>query len=124
MKLEIVLKLIGLGPKGGNLRNNNQKVIRKEIEIGMMIAKECEYLVSYSEIFEWGDYFCIKMEYFENGDLETQFNKNRIFTEEVFLSFLFFILFYFIFFLLIGNIMFYIRDVRSINYIRKEWNNP
>jgi serine/threonine protein kinase len=106
MNMEIVLKLIVLGPKTDNSRNNNQQTIEKEIKVGMMIAKECKYLVSYSEIFEWGDYFCIRMEYFENGDLQTQLDKKRIFSEEVylfilfiFLSFFFFFIYLFIFFL-------------------------
>jgi hypothetical protein len=123
--LEIVLKLIVLGPKGDDLRNNNRKAIEKEIRVGMMIAKECKYLVSYSEVFEWGDYFCIKMEYFENGDVQTEFDKGRIFTEEVYFIFIFFIfIFSYLFFFIIGNITFYIRNVTSINFIRRTWNNP
>jgi serine/threonine protein kinase len=82
-KIEIALKLIPLGPKGSEEREMNQKEIEKEMKIGMIVAKESPFLVSYSEIFEWGDYFCIKMEYCQLGDLQTQIDKKRIFTELV-----------------------------------------
>jgi serine/threonine protein kinase len=75
--------MIVLGPKGNASRTSNRKTIEKEIKVGMIIAKECPHLISYSEVFEWGDYFCIKMEYCKMGDLENQLNQKRIFTEEV-----------------------------------------
>jgi hypothetical protein len=53
------------------------------MKVGMIVAKECDYLVSYSEIFEWGDYFCIKMEYCSKGDIQSELDKGRVFTEEV-----------------------------------------
>jgi serine/threonine protein kinase len=87
LHLEFVLKLIMLGSKKSVSRTKNQKMIEKEMKVGMIVAKECSHLVSYSEIFEWGDYFCIKMEYCEMGDLQNQLDQNRIFTEEVNLSF-------------------------------------
>jgi hypothetical protein len=52
-EMEIVLKLIPLGPKGSKEREVSQKMIEKEIKIGMIIAKETSFLISYSEIFEW-----------------------------------------------------------------------
>jgi hypothetical protein len=81
--LEIVLKLIILGAKDSESRNRNKETIEKEMKIGMIVAKECDYLVSYSEIFEWGDYFCIKMEYCLKGVIQSELDKKRIFTEEV-----------------------------------------
>jgi serine/threonine protein kinase len=83
LNTEIVLKLILLGPKGSASRTTNQKTIEKEIKVGMMVANECFHLVSYSEVFEWGDYFCIKMEYCKGGDLQDQIEKGHIYTEEV-----------------------------------------
>jgi serine/threonine protein kinase len=80
---EAVLKLIALGMKNSKTREINKKAIEKEIQIGMIVAKESPHLVSYSEVFEWQDYFCIKMEYCKMGDLQNQLNQNRIFTEEV-----------------------------------------
>jgi serine/threonine protein kinase len=88
--LEIVLKLILLFGGNNETKEKNGKMINKEIEIGMMIAKGCDYLISYLEIFEWENFICIKMEYYSNGDLETELNKKIIFTEEVLISFYFF----------------------------------
>jgi hypothetical protein len=34
------------------MRTNSQKAIEKEIKVGMIIAKECPHLISYSEVFE------------------------------------------------------------------------
>jgi serine/threonine protein kinase len=81
--LEIVLKLIVLGSKNSKSRNDNKKLIEKELNLGLTISKECKYLISYSETFEWGDYFCIKMEYCNGGDLQSALDEGRIFTEEV-----------------------------------------
>jgi hypothetical protein len=83
MKIEIVLKLIFLGPKNSESRKEIEKMIEKELEIGIVIVKECDYLVSYSEVFVWEDYFCIKLEYFSNGNLQAELDKKRIFKEEV-----------------------------------------
>jgi hypothetical protein len=80
---EIVLKLIQLGPKGSESRRLRERSIEKEIKIGLVIAKECEFLVSYWEIFECEDYFCIKMEYCSLGDLQHQLDIGRVFTEKV-----------------------------------------
>jgi hypothetical protein len=80
---EIVIKLIGLGDKGSEWGSTHEKMIEKEIKIGLMIAKESKFVVSYLDIFEWEDYFCIKMEYCILGDLEHQLNLGKIFTEEV-----------------------------------------
>jgi hypothetical protein len=56
--LEIVLKLIFIGTDNDNeTKNKNREIINKEIEIGIMISKSCDYLISYSEIFEWKDFF-------------------------------------------------------------------
>jgi serine/threonine protein kinase len=80
---EIVLKLIQLGPKGSESRSDNKKLIEREMKIGLIIAKESEFLVSYLEIFETEDCFCIKMEYCVLGDLQHQFDIGRVFTEKV-----------------------------------------
>jgi hypothetical protein len=80
---QVVLKIIVLGPKTNETRLSRQKMITSEIAIGLFIAKECRYLVSYGEVFEWVDFFCIKMEYCSMGDLQHQFDSGRIFTEEV-----------------------------------------
>jgi hypothetical protein len=45
LKLKTVFKLIVLGWKSNDLRNNNQKFIKKEIEVGILVAKKCKYLV-------------------------------------------------------------------------------
>jgi serine/threonine protein kinase len=55
-----------------------------------LIAKESPHLVSYSETFEWGDYFCIKMEYCKMGDLQNYLKKKNMFSEEVQFHFFFF----------------------------------
>jgi serine/threonine protein kinase len=81
--LEIVLKLIILGAKKNEAGNNNKELMEKEMKVGMIVAKECDFLVSYLEIFEWEDYLCMKMEYCLKGDIESKFEEGRIFTEEV-----------------------------------------
>jgi serine/threonine protein kinase len=81
--LEVVLKLIHLGPNESSSRDNHKKMIEKEMKVGILVAKDSSYLISYSEIFEWGDYFCIKMEYCEKGDIQSELDKGRVFTEEV-----------------------------------------
>jgi serine/threonine protein kinase len=81
--IEIVLKLMQLGRKGTESRELNKKMIERDIKVGLLIAKECRYLVLYSEIFEWGDYFCIKMEYCNLGDIQQQLDNGKIFGEEV-----------------------------------------
>jgi serine/threonine protein kinase len=86
--LEIVLKLVFIGVYK-ETKNKNREIINKEIEIGIMISKGCDYLISYSEVFEWKDFFCFKMEYCSNGDLQTELDKERIFTEEVLILFYF-----------------------------------
>jgi serine/threonine protein kinase len=58
-------------------------MIEKEMKVGLTVAKESKFLISYSEIFEWGDYFCIKMEYCNGGDLQSVLDEGKIFTEEV-----------------------------------------
>jgi serine/threonine protein kinase len=59
-------------------------MMEREMKVGLIISKESSHLVSHSEVFEWGDYFCIRMEYCCGGDLQDQFDKERIFTEEVY----------------------------------------
>jgi serine/threonine protein kinase len=80
---EIVLKLIQLGPKGNESRSALKKLIEREMKIGLIIAKESEFLVSYLEIFESEDYFCIKMEYCSLGDLQHQLDVGKVFAEKV-----------------------------------------
>jgi serine/threonine protein kinase len=84
LHIEVVLKLIQLSPQGSEFRSKHQKIIEKEMKVGLIIAKENKHLVEYSEVFEWGDYFCIKMEYCEVGDIQSSLDKGRMFTEEVF----------------------------------------
>jgi serine/threonine protein kinase len=86
---EAVLKLIPLGAKNSEARVQNQIIIEREIKVGILIAKECPQLVSYSETFEWGDYFCIKMEYCKVGDLQNRLKSGYVFSEEVQFFFLF-----------------------------------
>jgi serine/threonine protein kinase len=81
-EIEIVLKLIPLGPKGSKEQEVSQR-IEKEMKTGMIIAKESSFLISHSETFKWGDYLCIKMEYCQFGDLQTLIDEKRIFTETV-----------------------------------------
>jgi serine/threonine protein kinase len=80
---EVVLKLLLLGPKGSESRSAHKKLIEREMRIGLIIAKESEFLVSYLEIFETEDFFCIKMEYCSLGDLQHQLDIGRVFTEKV-----------------------------------------
>jgi hypothetical protein len=89
LHVEVVLKMIVLGPVGGETRIANEKVIKRDIDIGLFIAKRSKYLVSYAETFEWVDYFCIKMEYCRLGDLQQQFDSGRVFKEEAYLMPLF-----------------------------------
>jgi hypothetical protein len=88
-----------LGRKGTEFRDLNKKMIEKEIRVGMIVAKECEYLISYSEIFDWEDYFCIKMEYCSAGDIKKQIiDSHRVFTQDVYYTLItnfYFILFCF-----------------------------
>jgi serine/threonine protein kinase len=65
----------------------NKQMIEKEIKIGMMVAKECPFLVSYTEIFQESECFCIVMEYCEKGDLEEFFNKENSFDQNVCINF-------------------------------------
>jgi serine/threonine protein kinase len=83
LHMEVVLKMIPLGPVGSEARSSHEKMIKREIDIGLFIAKKSRYLVSYAETFEWVDYFCIKMEYCRLGDLQHQFDSGRVFTDEV-----------------------------------------
>jgi hypothetical protein len=80
--MEVVLKMIPLGSVGSETRPSHEEMIKREINIGLIIAKKCRYLVSYAETFEWVDYFCIKMEYCKLGDLQHQFDCGRVFTEK------------------------------------------
>jgi hypothetical protein len=82
LRVDVVIKMILLGPKESEMRISRQKVIDKEIKIGLVVAKESRYLVSYTEVFEWMDCFCIKMEYCILGDLQRQFDAGKIFSEE------------------------------------------
>jgi serine/threonine protein kinase len=82
LRMEVVLKMIPLGPVGSETRSSHEKMIKREIDIGLIIAKKSRYLVSYAETFDWVDYFCIKMEYCKLGDLQHQCDSGRVFTEE------------------------------------------
>jgi hypothetical protein len=84
LRVEVVLKMIPLGPLGSEVRSSHEKMIRREIDIGLIIAKKCRNLVSYAETFEWMDYFCIKMEYCRLGDLQQQFDSGRVFKKEAY----------------------------------------
>jgi hypothetical protein len=77
--------MIVLGPIGSETRIANEKMIKRDIDIGLFIAKKSRYLVSYDEAFEWMGYFCIKMEYCRLGDLQQQFDSGRVFTEKAYL---------------------------------------
>jgi serine/threonine protein kinase len=92
---EAVLKLIPLGAKNSEARVQNHIIIEREIKVGILISKECPQLVSYSETFEWGNYFCIKMEYCKVGDLQNRLKKRHVFSEEVQFFFFFFVNFLF-----------------------------
>jgi serine/threonine protein kinase len=85
MIINAVLKLILLEPNGSEneSKKNFQRMIERITKIGKLITKECDYFVSYLEVFEWKNFFCIKMEYFNNGSLQFQIDNKRIFTEEV-----------------------------------------
>jgi serine/threonine protein kinase len=81
--IKVALKLIYLGTKGGSSRSDYKKTIEKEVKVGIVVARECKFLASYLESFEWEDYFCIKMEYYRFGDIQYQLDTGRVFTEDV-----------------------------------------
>jgi hypothetical protein len=58
-------------------------MMEKEMKVGLIVAKECKYLISYSEVFEWRDGFCIKMEYCNDGDFQSALDNKKSFTEEI-----------------------------------------
>jgi serine/threonine protein kinase len=93
LHVEVVLKMIPLGPVGSETRIENEKKIKRDIDIGLFIAKKSKHLVSYDEAFEWVDYFCIKMEYCRLGDLQRQLDSGRTFTEKAYLIPFFLIIF-------------------------------
>jgi serine/threonine protein kinase len=72
----------------------NEIKFEKEIEVGLKVVKESEHFVHYLERFKWGKYWCIKMEYFNQGNVDDQIKNGRIFTEEVFVYFCLKLLFY------------------------------
>jgi hypothetical protein len=70
---EIVLKMILLrGQKGSTEREIELKKLKDDVEVGMKISKESVFLVSYLDVFESGDYLCLKMEYCELRNLQNQ----------------------------------------------------
>jgi serine/threonine protein kinase len=100
---EVVLKLIQLGPKGNESRKTFQKELEREMKIGLIIASQCKFLISYSEIFEYGDYFCIRMEYCVLGDLKHQLDSGKVFAEEVLRTDLYFFFYFSLFFFFVGK---------------------
>jgi serine/threonine protein kinase len=61
----------------------NRKILEKEVKVGMFVAKECPFLISYSEVFEERGSSCILMDYCEKGDLQKQIDLGNIFEEKV-----------------------------------------
>jgi hypothetical protein len=120
--VEIVLKLIPLGSKGSDHRTEMKKIIEKEMKVGIITAEECLYLISYKETFEWGDYFCLKMEYCINGDIQKQIDNGKIFTEDV-IIYIVIIILLLLFIELSGNNQIFIPHGSSAVSIRKRRNN-
>jgi serine/threonine protein kinase len=56
------------------LLSETKEIINEEV-IGMKLAKDCLYLVSYVESFEDKDSKYFIMEYFKKGDLQTLIDK-------------------------------------------------
>jgi serine/threonine protein kinase len=71
----------------------NRRVIQRDIKIGMNEAKGNPFLVSYIEVVEKEDCFCIFMEYLEKGNLQRQIDVGHVFEEKVFFFFFFFYFF-------------------------------
>jgi serine/threonine protein kinase len=86
VNLDFVLKMLPIGSSSKHTRKYYQKVI-SQMKEGMIWANECNYFVRYLEVFQWRKFFCIKMEYFKNGSLQTQLRNGRVFTEEVLIFF-------------------------------------
>jgi serine/threonine protein kinase len=62
------------------------KFIDAELQVGLRIASDCEYLIPVEEFFKESNYYCLIMELCKN-DLETLLNEVKTLPETV--SFLF-----------------------------------
>jgi hypothetical protein len=80
---DIILKLIRLNSKNNPSSALHQQKIEKEMKMRVVAGRECKHLVHYSEVFEWEDYVCVKMEYCNGGNLQDQLNFKKIFTQQV-----------------------------------------
>jgi hypothetical protein len=74
------------------LEEDTFQEIPGELLVGINIAKDCEYLVSYKKWFYLASsILCIIMEYFKSGDLENyltlKFKEGYIFSISVFILF-------------------------------------
>jgi serine/threonine protein kinase len=102
---------IGVGANGSVFRVSNIKTkeikalkalllqgetsLSSDLQIGMKLSRSCDFLVRYENVFIAGDFQCIVMEYFEQGDLQKYLNSGYKLNENVFLN--------------LFNLFFYIR---------------
>jgi hypothetical protein len=74
------------------------KYMEAELQVGLRIASDCEYLVPIEEFFKESNYYCLIMELCKN-DLESLLNEIKTLPETV----LFFLFFFFLFLNIIFN---------------------
>jgi NIMA (never in mitosis gene a)-related kinase len=79
-----VMKMINIGQEGSEKQKNAQKEIAAEINIGMILKQQCPFLVRYLEMFYYGNFCCIIMEYCELGDLQKELDSGKKYEELVF----------------------------------------
>jgi serine/threonine protein kinase len=78
-----VLKMIDIGDEGYNRRKESIKNAAAEINIGMSIGGESIFLVHYLEMFYYENFYCLILEYCENGDLQNEIDSGKTFEEFV-----------------------------------------
>jgi hypothetical protein len=90
-----VMKMIGIGQEGSEVRKKAQKEIAAEISIGLTLGQECPFLVRYLEMFYYENFCCLIIEYCELGDLQRELDSGKQYEEPVcYLVYLIFILFF------------------------------
>jgi serine/threonine protein kinase len=76
-------------------QSKDRSSLSADLEIGMELSRTCNFLVRYENVFMVGDFQCIIMEYFEQGDLQKYLNTGHKLNEEVLiLSLIIYFLFY------------------------------
>jgi hypothetical protein len=57
-------------------------MVDKEERLWMSMGQECKNLILFLEIFEWNSFYCVRMEYLYEGNLESQVNLGIVFTQQ------------------------------------------